>query len=179
GREGHLLPAAGGLPGEGGPAQQGAAAAPEVADVGAGIVRPLVEPDAGNGTAVVRTELDAQLHRTGVIGRGIGRGRRAAPDRVGGPRGYERPAVGGRHWSATYGLGPADRCRIAGAVGQRGGRGEGGGEAGAVVAERAGHRIVGGVLQAEGDGGTLHRLVESGRRRRGDRHASCSGDWRG
>ena len=56
-----LLPARGGFVGEGGGGQQRRGGGPEVADVRAGVARPLVEPDAGDIAGDVGLELDPQI----------------------------------------------------------------------------------------------------------------------
>ena len=78
GGEVDLLPARGGLAGEGGGGQQRAGAGPEVADVGAGVVGALVEPDAGDVAGDVGAEPHADLGRRSDRSRG--RPRRASAE---------------------------------------------------------------------------------------------------
>ena len=68
--EADLLPAGGRLAAEGRGGQQRPGAGPEVADVGAGVAGPLVEPEAGDVAGDVGAELHPQLDRIGVVGRG-------------------------------------------------------------------------------------------------------------
>src|SRR5262245_22592930 len=60
-REVHLLPAGGGLVGEGGGGEQRAGARPEVADVSAGVGRRLVETDGDDVAGGIGAELDAEF----------------------------------------------------------------------------------------------------------------------
>ena len=60
--ENHLLPAGGGFAAEGGGGQQGAARAPQVADVRAGVIHAFVEADAGNESIDVSSELHTDFH---------------------------------------------------------------------------------------------------------------------
>src|SRR5205823_5771744 len=57
-----LLPAGGGFVGEGDAGQLGPGAAPERAGVRAGVARPLVEPDPGDGAVLGGSELHPQFH---------------------------------------------------------------------------------------------------------------------
>src|SRR5262249_28406469 len=147
-REVGLLPAGGRLPGEGDRRQEGAGGGPQVADVRAGVPRPLVEPQTGDVTGRVRRELHPQLLGRRVVGRRDGRGGGARPDRrvadLG--RGGEGPADGG-HRVAGQVLRPADHRRVGRGVRERGRRRQRGGVGGRVIGQDAGDWVVGAVLE--------------------------------
>src|ERR1700756_1579355 len=62
-----LLPTARRFVGEGGAGEQGARGAPQSADMRAGVLRPLVEADAGDRTVGRSLELDPESDRLRVV----------------------------------------------------------------------------------------------------------------
>ena len=126
--EGDRLPPGRRLVAEGGGLEQLAARCPQAADVRPGVGGCLIEPDAGDGAALCRGELDPELHRRPVTR--VDDRRRAVEviDRVPGNRRRRRRRFGAR----AGGVGGLDREGVGRAVGepahQRGGPGPGHGE---------------------------------------------------
>src|SRR5262249_28845164 len=90
-------------------------ARPEVDDVSAGVVWPLVEPDGGDFTGDVVAELDANLDGVRIARIQVGGHRREAPEAAGavGPLRGERPREVGAHWIARGVLYPSlHRSRV-------------------------------------------------------------------
>src|SRR5260221_10596400 len=169
-----FLPAGRGLVAERARREQRPGGTPQAADMRAGVVHLLVEPDAGDEPAAGGLELHAQVHRAGVGRVHRTRGCCVLPDAaraLGHRAGGEAPGERAAHRRAGAVLRPRRRRGVGGAACQRAGGRERRDRVGGVEAHCPGDGVVRRVLHRERDRAARHRLRERRRRRRRHRVA--------